>query len=116
MRHAAVSQRVSAKEPTCHNISHLHLDPVTMPPPKLPLEILLMIARLLTDHKGELCFADFNSFLKINRALYACLNRTFWREAANFDSITDRVLTYLPEPLDNNHLITWSGKINFPLG
>jgi ankyrin repeat protein len=80
---------------TAHSISHLHLNSVTMPPPQLPLEILIMIAHLLTDDKGELCFADFNSFLKVNRALYACLNRTLWQEAVGFKSTTRRVFTHL---------------------
>jgi hypothetical protein len=68
-----------------------------MPPPKLPLEFLLMIARLLTDDQGEgeLCFADFNSFLKVNCALYDCLNRTLWQEAVEDDSIIKRVFTHL---------------------
>jgi ankyrin repeat protein len=80
---------------TTHYISHLRLDSVTMPPPKFPLEILLMIAHLLTDDEGKLCFADFNSFLKVNRALYSCLNRTLWQEAVEFESITARVFTHL---------------------
>jgi ankyrin repeat protein len=65
-----------------------------MPPPKLPLEILLMIARLLlTDDEGEPCFADFNSFLKVNRSLYDCLNRTLWEKAAESKSTTERLFT-----------------------
>jgi ankyrin len=54
-----------------------------------------MIAYLLTDDKGELCFADFNSLLKVNRALYACLNRTLWQKAVEFKDITDCVFTHL---------------------
>jgi hypothetical protein len=63
--------------------------------PQLPLEILLMIARFLTDDEGELSLADFSSFLKVNRALYACLNRTLWQEAVEVDSITECVFTHL---------------------
>jgi ankyrin repeat protein len=66
-----------------------------MSPPKLPLEILLMIARLLTDDDGELCCADFNSFLKVNGALYACLNRTLWQAAVDSESIAKRAFTHL---------------------
>jgi ankyrin repeat protein len=66
-----------------------------MPVPQIPLEILLMIARLLTDDEGKLRFADFNAFLKVNRALYACLNRTLWQEAVEFQDITERVFTHL---------------------
>jgi ankyrin repeat protein len=66
-----------------------------MPPPQLPLEILLMIAHLLTDEDGYISLSDFNSFLRVNRALYACLNRTLWREAAEFQDITERVFTHL---------------------
>jgi ankyrin repeat protein len=67
-----------------------------MPPPKLPLEILLTIGRLLINNKGALRFADFNSFLQVNRALCACLNHTLWREAAlEVSSITERLVTHL---------------------
>jgi hypothetical protein len=52
-----------------------------------------MIARLLTDEDGQLCLADFNSFL--NRALYACLNRTLWQEAVELESMTHCVFTHL---------------------
>jgi hypothetical protein len=41
-----------------------------MPPLQFPLEIILMFARLLTYEEGSLRFADFNSFLQVNRALY----------------------------------------------
>jgi hypothetical protein len=66
-----------------------------MPPPKFPLEILLTIADLLTDDEDELCFSDFNSFVQVNRTLYACLNRTLWQEATKFDASTRRVFTHL---------------------
>jgi ankyrin repeat protein len=83
---------------------HLQLDSITMSPPKLPLEILLMIARLLTNDEGKLCFADFNSFLKVNRALYGCLNRTLWHEATEVRSIADHVFTRLLRTNDLVHL------------
>jgi ankyrin repeat protein len=66
-----------------------------MPPPQLSLEILLMIAHLLTDDEGKLCFADFNSFLKVNRALYACLKRTLWKKAVYDDHMTVVVFTHV---------------------
>jgi ankyrin len=66
-----------------------------MPSPQIPLEILLTIARLLTDDGGELCLADFNSFLKVNRALYACLNRALWQEAVRSSSTTEHVFSHL---------------------
>jgi ankyrin repeat protein len=76
------------------HLIHLLLGSITMPPRQLPLELLLMTARLLTDDDGELCLADFNSFLRINRALYACLNRTLWQEAVKSESITARVFAH----------------------
>jgi ankyrin repeat protein len=67
-----------------------------MPPPQLPLEILIMIARhLLADTEDELRFANFNSFLRVNCAIYACLNRTLWEEAVESTSATKRVFTHL---------------------
>jgi ankyrin repeat protein len=63
--------------------------------PKLPLEILLMIARLLTDEEGKLRFSDFNSYVQVNRVLYSSLNRTLWREAAADDTITPHVFAHL---------------------
>jgi hypothetical protein len=66
-----------------------------MSPPQIPLEILLMIAHLLTDDEGGLCFADFNSFLKVNRALYACLNRPLWQEAVDCGYMADYVFGHL---------------------
>jgi ankyrin repeat protein len=54
-----------------------------------------MIAHLLTDDEGRLCFADFNSYLKVNRALYACLNHTLWQAAVGFWRVTNRVFTHL---------------------
>jgi hypothetical protein len=76
-----------------YDISHFHL--VRMPSPQLPLEVPLMIARILLDDEDDLALANFNSFLKVNRALYACLNRTLWQEAAGFDDITERIFTHL---------------------
>jgi ankyrin repeat protein len=75
-----------------------------MPPPKLPLEILLMIARLLVDDEGKLCFADFNSYLQVNRVLYGCLNRTLWQEAVEVDSITHHVFAHLIQTNDSARL------------
>jgi ankyrin repeat protein len=54
-----------------------------------------MVAPLLIDGEGDLCLADFNSFLKVNRALYSCLNRTLWQAAVESTSTTDRVFTHL---------------------
>jgi ankyrin repeat protein len=66
-----------------------------MPPPKVPLDILLLIPPLLTDDDGKLCFADFNSFLKVNRALYDCLNRTLWKKAVACRSTTKHVFEHI---------------------
>jgi ankyrin repeat protein len=71
---------------------------------QLPFEPHLMIAGLLTDDDGELCFADFNSFLKVNNTLYASLNRTLWQEAVKFPSISDRIFTHLFHTKDLAHL------------
>jgi ankyrin repeat protein len=70
--------------------SSLHPDSVTMAPPEIPLELLLMIAH----HTRDDC-ADFNSFLQVNRALYACLNHKLWKEAAENEVGTQRALTHL---------------------
>jgi ankyrin repeat protein len=75
-----------------------YCDIITMPLLQIPPEILLMIARFLIedeDDDGELCFADLNSFLQVNRALYACLNRTLWQEAAKSILTTEHVFTHL---------------------
>jgi hypothetical protein len=82
-----------------------------MPPPVLPLELLLEIAHhMRDDHSeelrlriaqhmeadhGELRYSDFNSFLQVNRALYACLNRMLWKEAAEDRANTRRVFAHL---------------------
>jgi ankyrin repeat protein len=66
-----------------------------MAPPDLPLELLLMIAHDIRDDYGELRYDDFNSFLQVNCALYASLNRTLWKEAAEDWVITRRIFTYL---------------------
>jgi ankyrin repeat protein len=66
-----------------------------MPSPQLPLEILLDIAHLLTDDDGKLCFADFNSFLKVNRTLYVCLNRTLWQKAVESKPTTMCVFNHV---------------------
>jgi ankyrin repeat protein len=62
---------------------------------QIPPEILLMIARLLEDDDGGFCFADLNSLLKVNRTLYACLNRTLWQQAVGSGSTTERAFTHL---------------------
>jgi hypothetical protein len=72
----------------------LHPDSVTMPPPALPLELLMMIALHITDDRGKLRHGDFNAFLQVNRALYDCLNRTLWKEAAKYQADTQRVITH----------------------
>jgi ankyrin repeat protein len=54
-----------------------------------------MIADHFRDDHGELRYDDFNSFLKVNSALYASLNRTLWREAAKHTDSTRRVFTHL---------------------
>jgi ankyrin repeat protein len=68
-----------------------------MPPPELPLELLLMIARRIRDDHGELHYGGFNSFLQINRALHRCLNLMLWKEAGKHEIGTQRVLTHLIE-------------------
>jgi hypothetical protein len=72
-----------------------------MTPPRLPLELLLMIAHHITDDQGERGFADFNAFLQVNRALYSCLNPILWRSATEHSAITTQVLTHL---ICGNHL------------
>jgi ankyrin repeat protein len=66
-----------------------------MPPPELPLEVLQMIAPLVTDNAGEFGFADFNSFVQVNRVLHASLNRTLWQKAAQSDWARERVFYHL---------------------
>jgi ankyrin repeat protein len=66
-----------------------------MSPPDLPLELLLMIAHNIRDDDDELRYDDFNSFLQINRTLYACLNRLLWQQAREHEVDTQRVLTHL---------------------
>jgi hypothetical protein len=73
----------------------LHADSDTMLPPELPLELLLMIARHITNGHGELRYRDFNSFLQVNRALYVCLNRMLWKEAGKHKVDIQRVITHL---------------------
>jgi ankyrin repeat protein len=68
-----------------------------MPSPEIPLELLLMIAHHMRDDQGELRYGDFNAFLQVNRALYDCLNRMLWKEAAEHKFGTQRVLTHLIE-------------------
>jgi hypothetical protein len=66
-----------------------------MPLPKLALEILLMIGDHMRDERGDLRYADFNSFLQVNSALHACLNRQLWKEASADDACTQRIFTRL---------------------
>jgi ankyrin repeat protein len=66
-----------------------------MAPPEIPLELLLMIAHHIRDDCGEVRYGDFNSFLQVNRALYACLNHKLWKEAAENEVGTQRALTHL---------------------
>jgi ankyrin repeat protein len=68
---------------------------------RIPVEILLTIALLIEDDGGGFSFADFNSLLKANRALYNCLNRTLWKKATESEDITERVFTHL---IRTNHL------------
>jgi ankyrin repeat protein len=63
--------------------------------PQFPLELLLMVANEMRDSSGELRYADFNSFLQVNRALYACLNPTLWRSAGEHYYVRKRVFTHL---------------------
>jgi hypothetical protein len=50
---------------------------------------------------GECCFADFNAFLQVNRALYCCLNPILWQSATEDPVTTAQVLTHL---IRNNNL------------
>jgi ankyrin repeat protein len=71
-----------------------------MTSPELPLELLLMIAHHMRDDDGGLHYGDFNSFLQVNRVLYACLNHQLWKEATEHEVDTQRVLTQLIETND----------------
>jgi hypothetical protein len=66
-----------------------------MPPPKLPLELFLTIAHHMRDDRGQLRYGDFNSFLQVNRALHACLNRMLWKEAGEHGDSTQGVFMHL---------------------
>jgi ankyrin repeat protein len=66
-----------------------------MHPPELPLELLLLIAHHIRDDHGNLRYGDFHSFLQVNRALHACLNRMLWKEAAEHEVGARRVFTHL---------------------
>jgi hypothetical protein len=72
---------------------HLHSD--TMPLLTLPVEIIFMIARLLTDDQGEVCFADLDAFLQANSILNGCLDYSLWHEAVASPSAAERVFTHL---------------------
>jgi hypothetical protein len=54
-----------------------------------------MIAHHMRGEHGELRYGDFNSFLQVNRALYACLNPMLWEEAVEHEVGTQRVFTDL---------------------
>jgi ankyrin repeat protein len=54
-----------------------------------------MIASHIRDDDGELRYDDFNAFLQVNRALYACLNCMLWKEAGECEVGNQRVLTHL---------------------
>jgi hypothetical protein len=73
-----------------------------MPPPKLLLELLLMIAHHFRDGHGKLHYSDLNSFLKINRTRYACLNPLLWKKVGEHEVDTQHVLK------NNNNLASLS--------
>jgi hypothetical protein len=75
-----------------------------MPSPKLPLELLLMIADQLTDDNRERSFGDFNSFSQVNHALYSCLNPILWKEAAENDDAASRLFAQLIRTNNVSHL------------
>jgi ankyrin repeat protein len=54
-----------------------------------------MIAENIRDPSGELRFCDFNSFLKVNRALCDFLNPVLYRSAATHRSVSASVFTHL---------------------
>jgi hypothetical protein len=66
-----------------------------MPPRELALELLLMIVHHIRDDHAELRYGDFNSFLQVNRALHARLNRMLWKEAGEHEVSTQRVFAHL---------------------
>jgi ankyrin repeat protein len=71
-----------------------------MPLLSLPLELLLTIAHYIRDDYGELCYGDLYSVLRAHSALYLSLNRMLWKEAAEHEAGTQRVLTYLIQEKD----------------
>jgi ankyrin repeat protein len=89
--HKKVAETLSFHHP------FLHPDPITMPSPapKLPLDLLLIIAHHIRDAHGKLRYGDFNSFLQVNRVLHACLNRMLWKEAGKHTAGTQRVYMHL---------------------
>jgi ankyrin repeat protein len=66
-----------------------------MPPPRLPLELLLIISDNITDDRGERRYGDFNAFLKVNVALYSCLNHILWQQAVGCQATVARALIYI---------------------
>jgi ankyrin repeat protein len=72
-----------------------------MPSPGLPFDLLLMITHHIINEHGERRSADFNSFLRVNRAHYIYLNQILWQSATEDSAITARVLTHL---IRGNHV------------
>jgi hypothetical protein len=67
----------------------------TMSPPKISLDLLLVIANKIRDDRKYRNYHEFNSFLQINSALYSCLNRKLWEKAAKDPVATQCVFTHL---------------------
>jgi hypothetical protein len=67
-----------------------------MPPPKIPLELLIAVAHHLIDNDdsdNDYGIPDLKSFRQVNRALYECLNRSYWRQLlAKHNRLTGYVL------------------------
>jgi ankyrin repeat protein len=66
-----------------------------MSPPKIPPEILLVIADNIRDEDGALRYGDFNSFLQVNTTIYHYHNRTLWEEASKDEDLIGCILTHL---------------------
>jgi ankyrin repeat protein len=66
-----------------------------MSPPKIPSEILLVIADNIRDEDGALRYGDFNSFLQVNSTIYHYHNRTLWEEASKDQDLIGCILTHL---------------------
>jgi ankyrin repeat protein len=67
-----------------------------MPPPKIPLELLITVAHHLIDNDdsdNDYGIPDLKSFRQVNRALYECLNTSYWRQLlAKHNRLTGYVL------------------------